>query len=128
VDCIVLHCGYIGNAFIVDCESFHCGLHSLIGVWLGWGAGAPVWRQALWGCCPRRSVCRALRPGADQGDKRVATWRLVCPSLDAGADQERTWRLISFLLGAVQALHGAWAAYTFSIIVLKIFFFSIINV
>ena len=40
MDCIVLHCEYIGSAFIVDCESFHCGLHSLIGVWLGWGAGA----------------------------------------------------------------------------------------
>jgi len=59
---------------------------------VGLGGRGPAWRQALWGCCPRRSVCPALRPGADQGDKRVATWRLVCPALDAGANQERTWR------------------------------------
>jgi hypothetical protein len=49
----------------------------------------------------------------------IALW---LPRPQAGRPSA-AWHLISFLLGAVQALHGAWAAYTFSIIVLKIFFF-----
>jgi hypothetical protein len=117
----------------MNCESFYCGPHYLARVWLSWKAGALAWRQAPW-----LSVCRALGLGANQGARRVATWCLVCPALGAGTDQERTrrllpypqadrpsaaWHLLSFLLGALRAPRGAWAAYTFSIIARKIYIF-----
>jgi hypothetical protein len=96
--------------FIVNCTTWQgCG-------WAG-GHGASLEAIPL-GVLPLSA--RSTRPWM-LGHTKSARGALA--TTPTGNRPSAACRLISFLLGAIQASHGAWAAYTFSIIVLKIYFF-----
>jgi hypothetical protein len=66
---------------------------------------------------------RVTLPFLSLGCTPSTTWRLLpCPQADRPS---AAWHLLSFLLGALRALPGAWAAYTFNIIAWKIYMFLV---
>jgi hypothetical protein len=96
MDCTMLHYRCIVSAFSVNYESFHCGLYCLTGVWLGRGQGRQPGGKPPGAAALRRSVCPALGLGADQDDRRVATW---C-----------AWSAKPWVLGQTKSARGALAA------------------
>jgi hypothetical protein len=109
-NCTVLYCGCIVSVFIVDCTTWlGCG-------WAG-GQGASLEASPLGLLPPGARSARSWVLGSTKSARGILA------TASTGNRPSAACRLISFLLGAIQASHGAWATYTFSIIVLKIYFF-----
>jgi hypothetical protein len=71
----------------------------------------------------RPPKCRVTLAFLSLGCTPSAMWCLLpCPQVDRPSV---AWHLLSFLLGALRALSGTWAAYTFNIIASKIYMFLV---
>jgi hypothetical protein len=148
VHCEWIHRGLHCVALWIHWECFHCRLLEL-SLWtaqfdrcvVGLGGRGPSLETSPLGLLPPTLSMPGLEAGGRPGRQARCHLVLGLPSLGRwgrprahvalwlphpqASRPRAAWRVISFLLGAVQALHGAWAAYTFSIIVLKIFFFLV---
>ena len=78
------------------------------------GAGASAWRQAPWGCCPLALSLPSHGAGGRLGRQAHRHVALGQHHPKPAAQHHLVLGLLA--LSAAQAPHGAWAAYTFSVI------------